>query len=168
MDHSLVRGISIGAVVAFGLGTMVNVNSRAETGVAGLRPATAQNVAPASSTGSAPRTAWGEPDLQGIWSVELLVPMERPAGVTTEFYTDEQVAELDTARADKSVFGNHVRAAPGTEADVTGAYNAVYTSQRPTGQRTAMIIDPPDGKMPAYTPEASERQAAYRQYQLAL
>jgi hypothetical protein len=168
VGYKLVLKISITAVVAVVFGTMVNVNGRAETGVAGLRPAAAQNVTPAPSTAAVPGTAWGDPDLQGIWSVELLVPLERPVGVTTEFYTDEQVAELDTARAGKSVFGNHLRAAPGTEADVTGAYNAVYTSQRPTGQRTAMIIDPPDGKMPSYTPVALERQAAYRQYQLAL
>ena len=54
---------------------------------------------------NAPLTPWGEPDLQGIWSVELLVPLERPNGVTTEFYTEEQVAELDRERANGSVFG---------------------------------------------------------------
>ena len=117
---------------------------------------------------STPETPWGEPDLQGIWTVELLVPLQRPAGVTTEFYTEEQVAEIDGQRVGTSVFGNHVRDAPGTEADVTGAYNAVYTSQRPTSRRTAMITDPPDGRIPALTPEAQERAAAYREYQRAL
>ena len=68
-----------------------------------------------------PPLRWGEPDLQGIWSVELLVPLERPAGVTNEFYTDEEVAELDQLRAGYSVFGNHLREQPGTEADVAGA-----------------------------------------------
>src|SRR6266704_3613404 len=91
------------------------------------------------------KTAWGEADLQGIWSVELVVPLERPAGVTSEFYTEKEVAELDHERAKGTVFGNQVRAAPGSEADVAGAYNSVFTSQRPTGRRTAMIIDPPDG-----------------------
>ena len=43
------------------------------------------------------RTAWGDPDLQGIWSVELLVPLERPAGVTKEFYTEAEVAALEVA-----------------------------------------------------------------------
>src|SRR5207247_9559721 len=42
-----------------------------------------------------------------------------------------------------NVLGNHVRRAPGCEAEVAGAYNSVFTSQRPTGRRTAMIIDPP-------------------------
>src|SRR6266508_3646387 len=58
------------------------------------------------------KTPWGEADLQGIWSVELVVPLERPPGVTSEFYTEKEVAELDRERAKASVFGNHVRSAP--------------------------------------------------------
>src|SRR3989454_5873298 len=114
------------------------------------------------------KTAWGDADLQGIWSVELLVPLEKPPGVTSEFYTEKEVAELDRERAKGSVFGNHVRAAPGSEADVNGAYNSVFTSQRPTGRRTGMIIDPPDGKIPPLTPEAQKRQTALREYERAL
>jgi hypothetical protein len=114
------------------------------------------------------KTPWGEADLQGIWSVELVVPLERPPGVTNEFYTEKEVAELDRERAEGSVFGNHVRSAPGSEADVAGAYNSVFTSQRPTGRRTSMIVDPPDGKIPPLTPEAQKRQAALREYERAL
>ena len=40
---------------------------------------------------------------------------------------------------------------------------AVFTSQRPTGRRTGMIIDPPDGKIPPLTPEAQKRQATLRE-----
>ena len=134
-------------------------------------------LAPLPVTGQAPtgtakavglKTPWGDGDLQGIWSVELVVPLERPAGVTTAFYTEKEVAELDRERAEGSVFGNHVRAAPGSEADVAGAYNSVFTSQRPTGRRTGMIIDPPDGKIPPLTPEAQKRQATLREYEKAL
>jgi len=94
------------------------------------------------------KTLWGEADFQGIWSVELVVPLERPSGVTSAFYTDKEVADLDNERSQGSVFGNHIRAERGSEADVNGAYNSVFTSQRPTGRRTGMIIDPPDGKIP--------------------
>jgi hypothetical protein len=114
------------------------------------------------------KTSWGEADLQGIWSVELVVPLERPAGVTSAFYSEKEVAELDQERAKGSVFGNHLRAAPGSEADVNGAYNSVFTSQRPTGRRTGMIIDPPDGKIPPLTPEAEKRRATQREYERAL
>ena len=136
------------------------------------RPAAAQlpttATGPAAAAGPALKTPWGEPDLQGIWTVERLVPLERPAGVSREFYTDAEVAALDALRSEKSVFGNHVREERGTEADVAGAYNAVFTSQRRTGRRTSMIIDPPDGKIPPVTPKTQERQAAFREYQQAL
>src|SRR5215467_1476802 len=105
------------------------------------------------------KTPWGEADFQGIWSVELVVPLERPAGVTSAFYTDKEVADLDNERSQGSVFGNHIRAERGSEADVNGAYNSVFTSQRPTGRRTGMIIDPPDGKIPPLTPEAQKKQS---------
>ena len=162
MRHQLLRPIGAVAVIALAALTMARVNCLAQTSTPGFQPPAAQNAAPA------PKTPWGEPDLQGIWSVELLVPMERPAGVTAEFYTEEEVAELDGQRAGKSVFGNHLRDRPRSEADVSGAYNAVFTSQRPTSRRTAMIIDPPNGKLPPFTPEAQERRAAYQEYQRAL
>jgi len=143
---------------------LVAVSLAAGTGEPALRAAQTQDADPASSL----RTPWGEPDFQGIWSVALLVPLERPEGVTTEFYTAERQAELDRQRAGFSVFGNHVRAERGTEADVAGAYNAVFTSQRPTGRRTGMVIDPPAGRVPPMTPEAQARQAEIDQYQQAL
>ena len=108
------------------------------------------------------KTAWGDPDMQGIWTVEKLVPLERPDGVTKAFYTEEEVANLDRDRAGKSVFGNGVRQERGSEADVAGAYNSVFTSQRRTGRRTSMVTDPPDGKIPPLTPQAQQRAAAFR------
>src|SRR3989442_11385709 len=135
--------------------------------VAGAVPVKGQAPTATAKT-AALKTPWGETDLQGIWSVELVVPLERPSGVTSEFYTEKEVAELDHERAKGTVFGNQVRAAPGSEADVAGAYNSVFTSQRPTGRRTAMIIDPPDGKIPPLTPEAQKRQATQREYDRAL
>ena len=45
-------------------------------------------------------TAWGEPDLQGIWTDETDTPMQRPAKYASqEFFTDEQRAELDKERS---------------------------------------------------------------------
>lgn len=151
---------SVGVVVAM----VILVAGMAR--VIGMRASVQQTSRPDAAP--APQTPWGEPDLEGIWSVELLVPLERPDGVTTEFYTEEEVAEIDERRIGTSVFGNHVRAERGSEADVAGAYNAVYTSQRPTGRRTGMVIDPPDGKIPALTSEAQARQRAIREYELAL
>ena len=157
MRSRSLRSFGVAAMLAFVLVMMAYLT---QTGSVALQAAQGQE--------TAPQTPWGEPDLQGIWSVELLVPLERPDGVTTEFYTEEQVAELDRRRSDLSVFGNHVRAEPGSEADVSGAYNSVFTSQRPTGRRTGMVIDPPDGKVPPITSEAEARQAEISDYEVAL
>ena len=165
MKDRILRSLSVASVVAVVLVTMGRLT---HTSAPALEPAPAQNAAPAPQTAAAAKTPWGEPDLQGLWAVDFVVPMERPDGVTTEFYTEEQVAELDILRTGTSIFGNHLRAEPGTEADVAGAYNSVFTSQRPTGQRTGMVIDPPDGKVPPSTPEAREKQATTREYELAL
>ena len=159
MRVRILRSLSVAAVIAVVLVTMAHVT---HTSAPALQPTSAQDVAPA------PQTPWGEPDLQGLWAVDYVVPMERPAGVTNEFYTEEEVAELDDLRTGTSLFGNHLRAERGTEADVAGAYNSVFTSQRPTGRRTGMIIDPPDGKVPPLTPEVQEKQATMREYELAL
>src|SRR5689334_20184799 len=46
------------------------------------------------------KTAWGEPDLQGIWTYEYDTPLQRPAKYANqEFFTPEQAAELDKERA---------------------------------------------------------------------
>ena len=158
MHNQKLRKLGAVALMAVVVGAMTYVS---QTSASKLEAAQTEQ-------SNAPLTPWGEPDLQGIWSVELLVPLERPNGVTTEFYTEEQVAELDRERAEGSVFGNHVRAERGSEADVAGAYNAVFTSQRPTGRRTGMVIDPPDGKVPPLTPEARARQTELFEYQAAL
>jgi hypothetical protein len=56
----------------------------------------------------------------------------------------------------------------GTELDVAGAYNAVFTSMKRTGARTSLIVDPPNGRMPPLTPEAAKMAAADREFRLAL
>ena len=124
MRHRVLGSIGMAAVMALVVVTMARVNGRAQTTTSDPKPAPAQNAVPAPQTAAAAKTPWGEPNLQGLWAVDLLVPLERPAGVTNEFYTEEEVAGLDDQRRSTSLFGNHLRAEPGTEADVAGAYNA--------------------------------------------
>ena len=55
---------------------------------------------PVASQSSAPTTAWGEPDLQGIWTDEYQTPLQRPPQFADrEFFTDEERAGLDKRRA---------------------------------------------------------------------
>jgi hypothetical protein len=111
-------------------------------------------------------TPWGEPDLQGLWTDPYDTKLQRPAGLgNREFYTEKEIAELDRRRLEADV---RPRAARGSVADVAGAYDGVFVSVRPTGPRTSMIVDPPDGRLPPLTPEVQQRRAAMRQYALAL
>src|SRR5262245_19009510 len=93
------------------------------------------------------KTPWGEPDLQGIWTDETDTPLQRPPKYANqEFFTAAQREELDRERS--ALLRRDKRVERGTELDVAGAYNAVFTSQKRTGARTSLIIDPPNGRIP--------------------
>src|SRR6267154_3048750 len=130
----------------------------------------AQAQAPAASSMVPPpalTTAWGEPDLQGIWTDETDTPLQRsPKYAAQEFFTDTQRAELDRQRS--SMLNRDKRAERGTVADVAGAYNDVFTPKKRTGLRTSRIVDPPNGRLPPPTPEAQKITAAEREFRVAL
>jgi hypothetical protein len=122
-----------------------------------------------TASGATPtlKTPWGEPDLQGIWTDESDTPLQRsPRYATQEFFTEAQRAELDKLRSALST--RDTRAQRGTEADVAGAYNAVFTPRKRTGARTSRIMDPPDGRLPPLTAEAQRLAAAERAFRVAL
>ena len=123
-------------------------------------------VANQTSTPTALKTPWGEPNLQGIWTDEYQTPLQRPAKYAgKEFFTDEERAALDAQRAAIELRPRQER---GTERDVAGAYNQVFMSIRRTGRRTSLIVDPPDGRTPPLTPDVQKQMAAEREYRLAL
>jgi hypothetical protein len=129
-----------------------------------ITPTLAQ--APAASV-AAPmavlETPWGEPDLQGIWTAEFDVPLQRPAKYASqELFTEAQRAELDKERA-TLVQRRGERTTGVGDADVTGGLLL-----NPTGTRTSLIVDPPDGRIPPLTPEAQKAAAADREFRLAL
>jgi hypothetical protein len=116
---------------------------------------------------TAPQTPWGEPDLQGIWTLETDTPLQRPARFKDKAtFTEQERAELDKQRA--ALLGRDRRVERGTELDVAGAYSAVFNTVKRTGARTSLVIDPPDGRIPPLTPEAQERAAADRAFRMSL
>src|SRR5437016_9879179 len=120
-----------------------------------------------SAQAPALKTPWGEPDLQGIWTDETDTPLQRsPKFANQEFFTEAQREELDKARS--ALLRRDKRVERGTELDVAGAYNAVFTSMKRTGARTSLIVDPPNGRMPPLTPQAQKIMAAEREFRLAL
>jgi len=109
--------------------------------------------------GPAPKTAWGEPDLQGTWFVMEAVPFERTAANANKpLLTDEEVEAADKAKAVN--VGRNARNPNSATQDVEGAYNAVFNSILRTSKRTSMIIDPPDGRIPPLAAGAAERARA--------
>src|SRR5437762_8838733 len=98
----------------------------------------------ASASGPSLKTPWGEPDLQGIWTVETDTPFQRsPKYANQEFFTEEQRAEFDRVRS--TLRGRDDRGERGSEADVAGAYNNVFGAFKRTGKATSLVVDPPDG-----------------------
>ena len=115
--------------------------------------------APEGSPG--PRTPWGAPDLQGVWSHATVTPLERPERHEgREFLTAEEVAE---ANVQATTFASSERRGElSPERDVGLAYNQFWWDRGLSDGRTALIIDPPDGRIPPRTPEAEARAVARR------
>ena len=104
----------------------------------------------------APRTSWGAPDLQGVWDFRSLTPMERPEELAdTETFSAEQAAEFaeETIRS---------RSRDNDTSDRVVPYNDFWFDEGTsvTTERTSLVVDPPDGRIPPLTQEAMDRQAA--------
>ena len=123
-----------------------------------------------------PRTPNGRPDLQGVWVNNNATPLERPkelAGRAT--LTDEELAAMkkkahelfggqgDAAFGD-TIFNTVLANVNGTKSGFkstdgeTGDYSSVWTVERDWDNRTSLITDPPDGRLPAMTPEGQKRR----------
>ena len=99
-------------------------------------------------------TPWGHPDLQGIWSNATTTPFERPSNLSDkEALTDEELAKLDREGAARRSTDNAPRQGdPGT-------YNESWWERGNLLKQTALIVDPPNGKVPPLTPEGEKRVA---------
>jgi hypothetical protein len=107
-----------------------------------------------------PRTPWGDPDLQGVWDYRSITPLERPPELgEREFYTDEEIAELEAQAAR--------RMDEPPDDDAPNLVHAQYMTdpgrQVDESRRTSLIVEPPDGRLPAMTEEGRARQQRQRE-----
>jgi hypothetical protein len=117
----------------------------------------------AQTPAAPPRLADGHPDLDGVWSFATLTPLERPGQFANrDTLSDEELAEYEEqvkARTNADVRN------PGTAADVNLAYNDFWYDRGTSthgSNRTSLIVDPPEGRIPALTPAAAAAAAARR------
>ena len=107
------------------------------------------------SAQNAPRLPWGDPDLEGIWTNATLTTLQRaPELGTKAFFTPEEAAAWEKQRVQATNADRPLR--PGE----VGAYNDAFFERGTRGvksRRTSLIIDPPDGRIPALTPEAQRK-----------
>jgi hypothetical protein len=120
-------------------------------------PSPAEQVAPKARGYVVPRTAWGDPDLNGIWpSIDMVrVPVQRaPQYGTRLFMTADEHAVLEKREQEQIV-----RMAADGAGGATGAPGH-WVEWGKTQLQTSLLVDPPDGRMPPMTPAGQARTAA--------
>jgi hypothetical protein len=125
--------------------------------------AAAKRATPEGKPWTAPRTADGKPDLQGIWNNATLTPLERPKALgSKEFYTDEEFAKLMT-RVRQGDVGEEAELGAARENDLRydislyGGFD-ITKARFASNKRTSLIVGP-EGRVPPMLPEAKQRNA---------
>ena len=100
-----------------------------------------------------PRTAWGDPDLQGVWSYPTTTPLSRPDSVPKDkaLLTEDEIEAISEQQASQQ------DAAP--RAGDPGTYNNFWWDRGASIGRTSLVVDPPDGKVPPLTPGGQKARA---------
>ena len=121
---------------------------------------------------SAHQTAWGHPDLQGLWDFRTITPMQRPEDLADqEFLSAEEAADLEQGAVNRN---SELLSRPAQRTEVTesvdrgeegapGFYNNFWLDRGTTiveTRRTSLIVDPPNGQVPPLTSVAAAKQAA--------
>src|SRR5688572_30142093 len=115
---------------------------------------------------AAPRTPWGDPDLQGTWSseAELSVPFERPTQfgerqlLTDAEFTQRQAQANKQIQSDNSDFD--LETADRSNAGQVGSATSPpphWLERAKVSRRTSLVIDPPDGRLPPVVQQAQRR-----------
>jgi hypothetical protein len=101
-------------------------------------------------TYSVPRTPWGDPDLQGVWSSDdtANIPLSRPPQFADRLYLTDEEYQARQAAVEKGILNAE---------NAEGSFRGDFA--RRAFRQTSQIVDPPDGRQPPPTAEAKKRAA---------
>ena len=123
-------------------------------------------LAPALAGAQTLRTAWGDPDLQGIWDFRTITPLERPEDLGEKaFLTAEEAAAAEQEAVERDIELWEAEARRTEAGGNVGAYNNFWMDRGTTPietRRTSLIIYPPNGRFPELSEPGAERAAARR------
>jgi hypothetical protein len=121
-----------------------------------------KKAAASQKTYVAPKTPWGDPDLQGVWNDATSTPLQRPGTVGAKDVLSDDEAEEFQQQLEHDLTRD--RRDGGADADVNRAYNEHWMDSRrlkiTADRRTSLIVDPPDGRIPPLVPLPPEREKA--------
>jgi hypothetical protein len=156
LSHRFLRSVSV-------LTLATAVTSLASAPVAGQSSSSAPTLTTKAETWTLPRTADGQPDFQGVWDFRTITPLERPRSLgVKEFFTDEEAAkfeEEENRRQNRDLIDPKVGGLNYPPGGVI-PYNEVWYDRGDKvvkTKRTSLIVDPPDGRLPPYTPEGQKK-----------
>ncbi len=117
---------------------------------------------PLAAAGQSPTTPWGDPDLQGVWDYWTFTPLERAeAFAGRDTLTAEEAALIGQEGRAAALATDRDGPAPGNP----GAYGQEVWTERSRATaltQPSLVVDPPDGKIPALTAAETSRMAAHQ------
>jgi hypothetical protein len=104
-----------------------------------------------------PTTSWGDPDLTGFWTNTTTTPLQRPTDLAEKavLTPEEQAKRNVEVEARQNSDQAPRKGDPGT-------YNNFWFERGTLSNRTSLVVDPPNGRVPALTPDAQKRAADER------